>query len=246
MTLIDWLNTSPWTNLVFFILAVLGVVFTILFYLKSRRFKLPFYRRSNFTVLGTKAKTIEGLSVSYNNEAIERFSVAKFAIWNNGNEVIEAIDVAPTDQLRIVIRNDLKILDASIVYVKKKANNFSIKLSENNKSILISFDYFHKSEGLVVEIYHTGESKRDLRFIGTLKGVSKFIDIDSIEKQYTYGWFDILESMFSFIKINEDVKFWLFILPMAMLTIPVYMFSKILDAFSQLRFRIPKEYDLRD
>ena len=58
-----------------------------------------------------------------------------------------------------------------ILYQKNSANDFKIDVSEDNKSINISFDYFDFEEGIVLQIFHTGNSSKDISLTGTIKSV---------------------------------------------------------------------------
>lgn len=244
MSILDMLDSSLWTTTVLFIISVMGVVLTVVFYLKSRRYKKPMYRKTNIAIVGDKTKGIDGLSVAYAGKGISTFSVAKFALWNAGNKVIEATDVAPSDPIRIAVKEGAQILDAKISYVKRKANNFTVSVSGDRRKVTIGFDYFHKSEGLVIEVYHTEESKDALTILGTIKGVNDFTNVESIEDKYLYGWFDALEFPFTFIK-NEKARFAIVFI-LVLVTLPIYIILRFVDGIRQLIYRAPKEYDLRD
>lgn len=244
MSFLETLSNSPWTTLVLFIISVMGVFLTVLFYIKSRKYKMPIYRKTNLAIIGEETKKIEGLTVAYAGQNVATFSVAKFAFWNGGNQVIEAKDVAPSDPVRIVISQGAQILDAKISYVKKNANNFTVNVSDDKRQVAVGFDYFHKSEGLVIEVYHTAESKDALMILGTIKGVSDFTNVEQIERQYVFGWFDVLESPFTF--INSETARFVIVWTLTTVTFPIFLSLRLVDSIRQAVYRVPKEYDLRD
>ena len=237
------LSSSPWTTLILGLVSIAGVVLTIVFYLKSHRFKMPVFRTANMPVIGDKTQGIDGLSVSYNGVEVTTFSVTRFAIWNAGNEVIDATDVAPSDPLRIEATGRTQILWARISYIKKEANNFRVSVDEAKKHASLGFDYFHRSEGVVVEVYHTGESQDDLMIAGTIKGIDRFTNVQSLERKYVFGWFDVLHGLFKWVR-NETAKMWI-VVTLALITLPIYLVLKLADGFRQIAYRPPKEYDLR-
>jgi len=244
MPTITALSSSPWATIVLGVISVTGLVLTVVFYGKSRRFKMPLFRVINMPVVGDKTKGIDGLLVNYNGANVSTFSVARFAIWNAGNEAINAGDLAPSDPLRIAASGETDILDARISYVKKKANNFRVSVDEDKKYVAVGFDYFHRSEGLVIEIYHTGASKNDLQIKGTIKGIDSFKDAGSIESKYMFGWLDVLHAPFKWVK-NEKTRIRI-VFCLASVTFPISAILILLDGLRRSLYRPAKEYELRD
>lgn len=158
----SFLDGSPIFNLTTLILAIIGILLTIYFAAKSRRKKEPKYLMRTISLISSNIKKIKFLNIHYKKLEIENLSVTKLAFWNNGRETIRSSDVAPKNPIQITIKNDFRILLCDIIYQKNESNGFVLKLSADKKNIIISFDYVDYLEGIVMQIYHTGNSSSDL------------------------------------------------------------------------------------
>ena len=164
-------------NIVFLILALLGVVATLITYWKSIVKKKPTYDKINYNLINESITTLEKLEVKYNENEIKNFSTGTISFYNSGKGVIRKEDIAPLDKLRIELSDEYEILNAEIIFESNKVNNCSI-LMENNKNLIISFDFLDENQGLVVKFYHTGKNIADFNIKGTIIGANKMIHID--------------------------------------------------------------------
>ncbi len=121
---------------------------------------------TNF-LMANGAEKIDSLEVKYHEKKVDDVSVSYIALWNNGTLTINKEDFAPQAKLAVAPVAGVDILEAEIVYIYNKINNF--KLSYEKGKIKINFDYFDYKEGVVLRIVHTGISSDDLNLIGTLK-----------------------------------------------------------------------------
>lgn len=169
----DWLVINPWLNVISLIVAILGVTLAVLFYFKGRKVKSPCYSRRSTNIVKDLVSKIESLEMSFAGKPIRNLTVTRVAFWNAGSETINVQDVAKTDPLRIQVENGYEILDARVVYVKNKANRFSVVQGEGSSNITVDFEYLDKDEGAVIQVLHTGMSNKDVDMLGTLKGVRR-------------------------------------------------------------------------
>lgn len=149
-------------NMITLILALIGIFLTIYFAVKSRRKKEPICLMRTISLISSNVKKIERLNILYRKIEIENLSVTKLAFWNNGKETIRSSDIAPKNPIQITIKSDFRILSCDIIYQKNESNGFVLKLSADKKNIIVSFDYVDYLEGIVMQIYHTGNSSSDL------------------------------------------------------------------------------------
>jgi hypothetical protein len=185
----NYLNNNPWLNLLFLILALLSIFISIIIYFRSKREKVPVYNRRSFNLIENQVSKVKGLRVTHNGKEVKDLTLTKFALWNRGRATVNREDVAPSDPLRLVISPDHQILQADIVFIRTKANNFSINLDESKRSLSINFDYFHTNEGVIIDLYHTGTSSEQINLEGTVKGVEQIglgiIEEDSLWHAFT-------------------------------------------------------------
>lgn len=167
----DFFNTNPYLNLVSLLLAILGIIFTIYFYFKSQKSKMPIYAVRTINLVKEKIQKIETVQILYSGEEVINLSISKIAFWNDGKETINASDIAVNNPLKIDITGEYEILDAEILFQKNKSNDFKLTINESNTSVLINFDFFDFEEGIVLQVFHTGNSSQDINVSGTIKSV---------------------------------------------------------------------------
>lgn len=172
MTLPSFLSDTLGFNIVSLsVTIIVTILISFFFYCLSRRIRLPNYAIRTVNIIKEKAKKINGIQVTYREAPIENFSISRIALWNNGKETINRADVASSDKLRIESLGEVKLLDAQIIYEKNTVNKFSLNLDEiQNQRILINFDYFDFSEGIILQVFHTGETGEEIEIRGTIKG----------------------------------------------------------------------------
>jgi len=168
--LLRLLENNPWLNLVFLALAVISVIVSIVFYVRSKKEKKPVFNKNSFNLVKNNVSKLEGMKITFMDTEIDNLTTTKVAIWNKGKETINIKDMASLDPIRILIDKKYIILQAKIIFTVNDVNNFSISLTDKN-IININFDYFHTNEGIVIQLYHTGSSSDDIQILGTIKGV---------------------------------------------------------------------------
>jgi hypothetical protein len=199
-TLYDIFNSNPLLNLISFLLAVLGLVFTIYFYFKSKKSKLPIYVVRTINLVKEKIQKIDSVQILYSGEKVSNLSISKIAFWNDGKETINSTDVAINNPIKIYITEGYEILDAEILFQKNNSNDFKIVVNENNKSISIAFDFFDFEEGIVLQVFHTGNSNEDISITGTVKSVKNIKRKEILYSIFPSKIFDILKGDKSKIK----------------------------------------------
>jgi hypothetical protein len=171
--LAEWVGMNPWWGFLGCIIAIFATALAIIFYYKGKKVKLPCYAVRSSNIVSNLVSKIETLEMLYAGKPIENLTVTKLLFWNAGRDTIDYRDVASADPLRVHAKESCKILDAKILYEKKRANKFSITNSSNQSCISIQFDYMDKDEGAVIQLIHTGKSSDDIKVTGTIKGAGK-------------------------------------------------------------------------
>jgi hypothetical protein len=171
----NWFIGSPIFNMVSLILAIVGLIFTFYFYYKSKKNRKPTYVIRTINLVRKNIKKIETVEILYSGRRIENLSMTKIALWNDGKETINAIDVAISNPIRIDIDEEFEILESEILFQKNLANDFRINISHDKKSLLVNFDYFDYEEGIVLQISHTANSSASLKIEGAIKAVKKIV-----------------------------------------------------------------------
>jgi len=215
-------NNNPALNLATLILAVLGIFFTAYFYFRSRKSKAPTYTVRTINLVRDNLSKISTLDILYSGKKINNLSISKIALWNDGQETINSTDIAPLKPLIIIINNEYDILDVGILFQKNDANNFNINISEDKKSVDITFDYFDNKEGMVLQIFHTGNYSEDIRIEGKIKSVKNINRRDFNPRIYA-NIFPFLPKRFSNSKVVKTIYGGIiFAVGLALFSLPAY------------------------
>lgn len=169
----SFLQGSLYFNCVCLGPAVISIILCIYFYIKAKKVKQPTYAVRTIRLIEPKIKNIGNINISYLENKIENLSVSKIALWNSGRDTIDYTDVAKNDNLKIIIDSQYRILDCSILFQKNKANSFTVEISNDGKAVAINFDYFDCNEGVILQVFHTGNSSNNISLIGRIKSVNR-------------------------------------------------------------------------
>jgi hypothetical protein len=135
---------------------IIGVVVSIVTYLKTRRHIGASYYISTDRLIGPMGPRFLGLEILYDGKKVSSFSSSKIFIWNRGTDAIRAGDIAPSWPLKIILSDSNCVLDHRTLYCSSMHSKLSTTL-EDDGQIAISFDYLDPKQGAVLEVLHTGE-----------------------------------------------------------------------------------------
>ena len=102
---------SPVFSVASFVLAVVGVILTIHFYRKGRRYKALSYTVRSDRLIEKLSDRFSKLKIIFGDEEIEALTVTRVALWNSGSESIRGEDIAKSDPLRIELAEATKLLN---------------------------------------------------------------------------------------------------------------------------------------
>jgi len=222
--LYTFFSGNPWLNIIFFILAVLGIVISIILYRKSKKEKKPYYNLTNIPLIEENIFTLKNLSLDFQGEKLSRLSLATISIWNEGREVINYDDVASSDPIRIDINEEGEILDAVVFYSNEYSNNFSITLSENRKSVFVKFEYIYNMQGVILRLYHTGPASDHIFTIrGKIKqaGSIKFKGLAD-DYKYIYRPYIFIATKLKIKKANSFLYYIILVLTMPIMIVKTF------------------------
>lgn len=169
----ELLNNYSLKDAISLFLTIISIITAIFFYLKGKKSKIPTYILRTISLVQEKIQKIETVKILYSGNKVDNLSISKIAIWNAGKDTIDHKDIAQNNPIRLIIEENYLFLEANIIYQKNPSNNFNISLSDNNKYIDITFDYFDYEEGIVLQVFHTGNTSKNITLMGQVKSVKK-------------------------------------------------------------------------
>jgi hypothetical protein len=172
----DFINNNLY-NLLGITTGVIGVILAIVFYIKSKKIKKPFYSLSSFCLVNERFADNPDIKIKFKDESIETLTVTKVAIWNGGRDTINKSDIPLNTGIKVHTTNGITIYCADIIYNSDTANNFSLIHDNSKNEIIIDFDYFDYDQGVIIKIFHSGTSSKNINLTGKVKGVGCFVEI---------------------------------------------------------------------
>jgi len=154
------------------IASITGLVLSIIFFIKSKKTKAPYYEIKDFNIISDKIdKKIKDIEILYKGKRINSVTVSKIAIWNAGNETIHEKDIPDTNKFKIIIENPHEIYEYEIL--SKTDEDSTVKLIAKENYIEINFDYIEQNQGLLIKIIHSGNNSKCLKITGKVIGHNK-------------------------------------------------------------------------
>jgi hypothetical protein len=194
--LAQWVTNNPWfaiwTVVVATVLAIAGIVTSIVTYFLAKAVTKPCYSIRNVNLIheGVSNKAPE-LDIHYrgHGDSIKNFSIAKIRFWNAGRLPIEKKNLAPGELYVISIRDGCVIVDEDIIQKKEQSNQFDIKKSQDKTRLTLTFHHIARGEGVVIQIYHTGTRENDITVSGKLVDGNKPKKVGYVERSHAFRLF---------------------------------------------------------
>ena len=132
-----------------------SLLFAIYTWIKGADKKeLSYFHVSHAITRGGK-NLIPAIKITYNDMEITNLTSTKLAIWNSGNRVVNRSDVVVGREVCIGAPDSVGILYVEIIAESDVTNKFELSNTSPNTQ-KISFEYIDKHEGVVLQIFHTG------------------------------------------------------------------------------------------
>lgn len=160
-------------------------LFTIWFFLLSRKQKRPYWTYRNNYIIGKTGEGISGIRILFSDKEVKQVTASKVFLWNKGRDAIKEQDIPKSDLVRLVFPKKIEILDIKLL--NKSRDSISVELekidTEQNHIINCNFNFLDKNDGFVLEILHTGGRDTQIEMAGTILGATKgFAYIKSLTK----------------------------------------------------------------
>lgn len=162
---------NPLFTILAFIIAIVGIILAIVFYLKGKKARKPMYFIQSNNLVAGFSKRLGKLQLLYGDTSIENLTVSKIAFWNDG-ETIEWGSIVEEDPLRVESLGNCDILDANVIKEINPINKFGVDLI-NRKEARILFTFLDKGQGGAIQVIHTGKGSSDIEVGGFIKGAGK-------------------------------------------------------------------------
>lgn len=237
-------------SLLEYILFGISVFLSILLYFKAIRIKKPVFISNTNIIIGSNITKLKNIEIKYSGSIINNLYVTKIAIWNSGKEPIRTSDIASSDPIIILAKENVIIYDYEVVY-QKEVNKIVLTKNEE-KYISVSFEFLNFNDGFVVKVYHKGEFieeydgkvNEDIVVKGTIIGTKKILK--GIDKEYATKYVQHIGKPVDYLINHKSTLLNILGIILALPTFVVILLPFIItlpiDFFYNITHKVPKEF----
>jgi len=191
---------------------MIAILIGYFFYFKQKKEPIACYAIRSLNVIdmpNNSSPIGEKITVNYEDKPIPRVSVASVTFWNGGTSLLSGETLLPKYPLRICIRPNGKLLEATIVTNPNPECECGISFDPDNfpDSVLLNFHHLEPRNGITMRVLHTAP-KEGIDVVGKIIGV-RLEDVCSSGKKYD-SILDVLN--YSVIYLGMVVIFAFFVL----------------------------------
>ena len=162
---------SFWEIFALIVTTVIGIVGILITIKLTRRKKPMWYFRMN-RLFQKGISEIDGLNITYKNQAVINLASVYFAFWNDGKDTIKTGDIA--EPLRITTLSTRPIYDAQVVFSTKQSNSFEVSLTPDKASAEFNFRYLDHRQGAVIQVLCDCLYIEEITLAGAIMGCKSF------------------------------------------------------------------------
>jgi hypothetical protein len=180
------ISKNPVVN---FLIAVGGIIFTIMFavgfyFLVEQKEVQPRYAVSEPETLAEATADAPGLKLLWEDEEIKNVHTINIVIWNAGRQFLDKNAISATDPIRIAYPSDIQMLYARFVRTSRDSLEFTATdlADRGMKAIQIEIvgdEALEWKDGGLLKILYSGPSTKEFVVTGRIKGSRQgFIKVD--------------------------------------------------------------------
>src|SRR5260221_3628729 len=141
-------------SLISTVLGLFGIVLAVVFYIKGKKNKQPYYLIKSFNIIYDNFENkIKNIEILYKKQIIKNLTISRIVIWNNGNEAISRSDIPDATKFTIETKEGVKIYDIEFIANTDTANKLAIL--NQDQQYLIDFDFIDPNQGFIIKVTHS-------------------------------------------------------------------------------------------
>jgi len=175
LVLAGWLDDN-WFGVVSLIAGlvlstIVAIVIAIVSHVRGKKLREPACSIYSENIIHEDKAAIPELTIHFarHSEPLKNLSVAKVYFWNAGKEMIGKGDIIGDEPPVITMREGLNILSVRVVGMTDSTNRFEVQLNRDKDKVTLSFEYLNYGHGGVVQVFHTGQTRKDVIVQAKLK-----------------------------------------------------------------------------
>lgn len=148
----DWNSSALWG----IIGLIGGFFFSFIFYKLSTKNKRIIYNKKSQNLITDNVSKIKGLNITYKDKPIKELTTTTLIIKSVGKDIINKDDFGKATPLCIKTTGEFLFQDInSIIVSNSNPSNLIETTIEDDKTILLNFDYFSQGDEITFVLLHT-------------------------------------------------------------------------------------------
>src|SRR5450759_848076 len=156
---LDSIIANPWIGFVGTLVGIFGLLASVIFYLRTRRFQRPTFQKRSIKWLDVESFPHDEIKLTFRGKEIPRFTITHLAFWNSGNQTIRSSDFASASPLRLSIPPatevfNIQISASTVPEIRASIDSPSSFITDSVKEIPVGFDYLDSGDGFSIQVIH--------------------------------------------------------------------------------------------
>jgi hypothetical protein len=168
-------------------IGIIGIIIGFYLYYRSRLTPKPVCHFETTRLLGFGQEDLpKRLQVSYEGQPIERLTVTKVRIWNDGTGTLDGDALVESDPLRFEFNEGERILEANVARTTRAPIRVEIVKDDGDlRRAYLRFDFLDPKDGALISLVHDSD-RRYPHVYGTIKGVPSGLKIIGTSTRYRF------------------------------------------------------------
>lgn len=165
---VSFLDSMSYSEIVSYAIGVMGILTSIITYLRSKRIQEPKYKKISSIITEDLFSRESCVHIQNGDDRLKVLTITKVAFWNEGI-TLKKEEISSKSPFRIELtKEDSQLLEAYVSFSEEE-NDVLCDISENGRIVNIHFDYLAKNQGFVLKVLHTGLGSSALDVKGSMK-----------------------------------------------------------------------------
>ena len=149
----EWMSQNPTFIVCSYAATFIGLIIAVIVPFFQRRRKLIGYYVATETILSNSIPQIDGLSITYNGEAVDDLYISRIHLINSGNVLIDGKDFYNNHRLTVSLEGG-RCIDARLKI--QSSDTIETELNSDESTVVIDFNTLERSQYADILVYHTG------------------------------------------------------------------------------------------
>lgn len=166
--IIEFIQNLSVSEVISYLIGLTSILLSAVYHYRSKRIQEPRFLKRSAVITEEMISQDSLIRIMFGEQKLERLTVSKVAFWNTGI-TLKKEDVSSSCPFRLELDSiEHNFLDCRVCYSECE-NDVDCSISDDKKTVSISFDYLAKNQGFVLKVLHTGKGSKSFSVKGSMK-----------------------------------------------------------------------------